>query len=212
MRLLLAALASLIFAGQTLAADLTVVVRTADGQPVQDAVASFVPVTGPAPTGSFKFPWPMEMTQENLQFQPFVLIVPVGAEVVFPNHDAVRHHVYSFSPTKRFELKLYGREQARSVQFDKAGAVALGCNIHDQMVGFIKVVATPYAAKTDANGRAELRDVPSGAGTLTVWHPYMRTADGEVSRKLTAARSSDPEAFTVDLRPSPQRRAAPAIG
>jgi hypothetical protein len=39
---------------------------------------------------------------------------------------------------------------------------AIGCNIHDQMVGFIKVVDTAYAAKSDANGVAVIRDLPDG--------------------------------------------------
>ncbi|MEI9926710.1 MAG: hypothetical protein WDN44_02065 [Sphingomonas sp.] len=64
--------------------------------------------------------------QKNIQFHPFVLVVPLNSNVSFPNLDPVRHHVYSFSPAKRFELKLYAREQNRSVRFDKAGVVALG--------------------------------------------------------------------------------------
>ena len=182
-----------------MAADLTVVVRNPAGQPVADAVASFVPAGGVAAGAPIRFSWAMNMAQENLQFSPFVLIVPVGADVTFPNHDNVRHHVYSFSSAKRFELKLYGKEEARTVKFDKAGTVALGCNIHDHMVGFLRVVATPYAAKTDASGRAVLKDVPAGAGTLTVWHPYMKSPNGETTLQL-AAGASGQQAVTADLR------------
>mgnify|MGYP001117492615 CR=1 FL=1 len=85
--------------------------------------------------------------------KPYVLLVPKGATVAFPNLDRVRHHVYSFSKAKRFELKLYGQEENRTVTFDQAGTVAVGCNIHDQMSAFVKVVGTPYAERTDANGR-----------------------------------------------------------
>ena len=78
-----------------------------------------------------------------MQFHPFVLIVPVGAKVSFPNLDPTRHHVYSFSPAKQFELKLFARDQSRSVVFDKPGVVALGCNIHDAMTAFIVVDGQP---------------------------------------------------------------------
>jgi predicted signal transduction protein with EAL and GGDEF domain len=43
--------------------------------------------------------------------------------------DPFRHHVYSFSPAKRFELKLVVRDQSRKVAFDRPGVVAIGCNI-----------------------------------------------------------------------------------
>ena len=106
------------------------------------------------------------MQQHNIAFDPHVLIVPVGSTVGFPNLDKVRHHVYSFSKVKKFDLKLYGRDETRSVVFDKAGVVALGCNIHDSMSGFIIVVDTPYAMKTDANGRVVIANVPAGSATV----------------------------------------------
>ena len=199
MRIALIALAAFSLCGHALAADLTVTVRDAAGRPVPDAVASFAPAGGVAPGAPIKFPWAMNKAQENLQFSPFVLIVPVGSDVTFPNHDNVRHHVYSFSPTKRFELKLYGKEEARTVKFDKVGTVALGCNIHDHMVGFLRIVGTPYAAKTDAAGHAVLKDVPVGGGTLTVWHPYLKAPDGETTRKLAAGAPAEQD-VVAELR------------
>ena len=53
------------------------------------------------------------MAQQNIAFVPHVLIVPVGSSVTFPNRDKVRHHVYSFSKAKKFDLKLYGKDETR---------------------------------------------------------------------------------------------------
>ena len=143
-------------------------VRTPHGGPVADAVVSVdAPYSGP-----IKFAWPYRMAQQNIRFDPFVLVVPVGADVAFPNLDKVRHHVYSFSPAKTFELKLYGHDETRVVHFDKPGIVQLGCNIHDSMIAFIVVVDTPYAAKTDAQGMAVIHGVPAGAQPVKVWRPY----------------------------------------
>jgi plastocyanin len=155
---------------RALAGDVEVSLRTPQGQPIPNAVVS---VAAPH-AGPIRFAWPYRVAQQNLQFDPFVLIVPVGADVAFPNLDKVRHHVYSFSPVKTFELKLYGRDETRMVRFDKPGVVPLGCNIHDTMVAFIVVVDTPYAAKTDAQGLAMLHDVPPGPQSVRVWHPYLR--------------------------------------
>src|ERR1700726_109306 len=135
MKLLVALVVALTAPGAALAADVVVSVRTPQGKPVSDAV-----VTLAAPhSGPIRFPWAFRMAQHNMQFDPFVLIVPVGADVAFPNLDTVRHHVYSFSRAKTFELKLYGREETRVVHFDKPGVVDLGCNIHDNMVAFVVV-------------------------------------------------------------------------
>jgi plastocyanin len=111
-----------------------------------------------------------EMGQAGKQFVPQVLVVPVGTAVSFPNRDTVRHHVYSFSPVKKFELKLYIGTPANPVVFDRSGIAVLGCNIHDQMVGWIVVVETPYYAITDAQGRAAI-DAPPGSYRLRSWHP-----------------------------------------
>lgn len=154
------------------AADLVVSVKSPAGAPVADAVVTIAAPRG----GPTRFPWPYRMAQRNIQFDPFVLIVPVGADVAFPNLDSVRHHVYSFSPAKTFELKLYGKDETRIVHFDKPGVVQLGCNIHDGMIAFIVVVDTPFAAKTDAQGVATIHDAPAGAQGVTIWRPYLRAA------------------------------------
>ena len=181
------------------AADLTVTVRTASGAPVADAVVEIYPAAGTAGQ-AIRFPWAQQMAQQNLQFDPFVLVTPVGGDVAFPNRDGVRHHVYSFSPAKRFELKLYGHNESPSVKFDKVGVVALGCNIHDSMVAFIKVVDTPFAIKTDASGTAVLRNLPNGAATLKVWHPYMRGADNQVVQTIALRDGVTPVVVTADVR------------
>lgn len=193
-------------AASATAGELSVQVRTSAGRPIANAVVALYPANG-VPAGTpIHFDWPMRVAQQNLQFSPFVLIAPVGATVAFPNLDAVRHHVYSFSPTHPFELKLYGRDETRTVRFDKPGVVALGCNIHDSMIAFIKVVDTPYAAKTDADGTALLRVAPAGPAMMRVWQPYMKAPNNEVARPVNVAREgATREVVTVDVRNAPER-------
>jgi len=169
----------------------TFLVSDASGKPVKDAV---VMVAADAGAPAVKFPWPMEMKQQDLVFDPYVLIVPTGADVKFPNLDKVRHHVYSFSKGNKFELKLYGRDESRSVKIEKAGVAAIGCNIHDTMVAYIRVVDTPYAGKTGADGKVTL-DLPAGAAAATVWHPNALPAEVKVA--LPKARTAP---VTVTLK------------
>lgn len=176
---------------------------TSAGKAVPNAVVMVHPA-GFTSRSAIRFPWAYRMAQKNMQFDPYVLIVPVGAEVSFPNLDLVKHHVFSFSPAKTFELKLYGRDETRSVRFDKPGVIGLGCNIHDDMSAFIRVVDTPFAAKSGARGEAIVRDLPAGPATITIWHPYLKVRGGELSREVTAPGSGTLTLTVVaDVRPAP---------
>jgi plastocyanin len=181
------------------AAPLSVRVVDAGGHPVRDAVVTLYPAgnaaRAPRPGGR------SVVSQKNIQFHPFLSIVPVGADVSFPNLDPTKHHVYSFSPAKRFELKLFAKDQSRTVHFDKAGVVALGCNIHDQMSAFIVVTDSVWTARTNAQGMATFADAPNAPGRLTAWHPYLRAPGGVVEQNVRSGQRS--ASFQVRLRPPP---------
>jgi plastocyanin len=181
------------------AAPLTVRVVDASGRPVHDAVVILRPAGAaartPRPSGRY------EVSQKNLQFHPFLTVIPVGADVSFPNLDPTKHHVYSFSPAKRFELKLFARDQSRTVHFDKAGVVALGCNIHDQMSAFIVVTDSAWTARTNAQGVVTFADAPNAPAKLSVWHPYMRLPGGALEQAIGPQQHS--VTFSVKLRPPP---------
>jgi plastocyanin len=134
-----------------------------------------------------------EIRQRQRSFEPGLLVVQTGASVDFPNLDTVRHHVYSFSPAKTFELKLYNGRPSVPVVFDRAGVVALGCNIHDQMIGTVVVVDTPLFGRTDAAGRVVL-DVPAGEHRLRTWHGRMREGTDLQAQRLVVGAA---EALSV---------------
>mgnify|MGYP000945219295 CR=1 FL=1 len=113
----------------------------------------------------------VDVVQVNRQFQPLVSLVTVGTAVNFPNRDTVRHHVYSFSPIKKFEIKLYVGTPTAPVVFDSPGIAALGCNIHDSMAAWVVVVESPYNGLTGADGKLSLSAVPAGQYRLRTWHP-----------------------------------------
>jgi plastocyanin len=182
-RLALSVATSAFYATAAFAAPVTIDVRGPDGKPIAGAVVAVEApgVASAQPRGTYS------VEQRNIQFEPHVLIVPVGASVGFPNRDKVRHHVYSFSKPKKFDLKLYGREEARTVTFDRPGVVALGCNIHDSMSGFVFVANTPFAAQTNAAGRAALQGVPAGAVTVRIWHPSIRAPGNTLVQAMRVA-------------------------
>ncbi len=111
------------------------------------------------------------MDQRDLQFAPGVLGIRTGTVVEFPNQDDVRHHVYSFSHPNAFELKLYHGQTGNYQQFDHPGVVVLGCNIHDGMLGYLRVVDTPWFATSDQTGSLTIDAVARGGYEMQIWHP-----------------------------------------
>jgi plastocyanin len=197
----LAAFATLLLPqASALASDLTVVVTDSAGKPVADAV-----VILDAPAAAKPAPGKFLISQKDMQFVPEILVIPVGSTVEFGNLDPYRHHVYSFSPARKFELKLFGKGETRPVRFDKVGLVAIGCNIHDQMQAFVQVVDTPHAGKTGANGRITLRNVPAGSFHLRVYHPRLRAPANQLTISVDTT-SSKTVPVTVRLRsPAPMQ-------
>ena len=198
MRVLLILAAGLVLPASALAAPLTVRIVDGSGKPVPDAVVTFYPAgTAARPAhGGGRY----VVAQRNLQFQPFLSIVPVGADVSFPNYDPTKHHVYSFSPAKRFELKLFAKDQSRTVRFDTPGVDALGCNIHDQMRAFIIVTDSAWTGRTNAQGLVVFGDAPAAPGRLTVWQANLRAPGGMLQQQVPAGHRS----LKIDARLRPQ--------
>jgi plastocyanin len=137
------------------------------------------------------------MDQKNRQFVPHILVVHTGTAIQFPNSDTVSHHVYSFSPAKAFELALYRQGTVHPpLVFDTPGEVTLGCNIHDDMVGYILVVETPFFALTDGNGAASLAGLTPGRYRIQVWTPRLKRTELPAPVEIEVAQDG-PTSFTA---------------
>jgi hypothetical protein len=130
------------------------------------------------------------MDQHDLQFVPSILPVHTGTPVVFPNSDPVAHQVYSFSPAKRFALGLYRGQQHAPIVFDRPGVVVLGCNIHDNMVGYIYVTDAPFFGMTDDKGAWGVAAAPAGEYRLQIWTPRLDDPNG-LDRTVTIDAGHD---------------------
>lgn len=165
----LAVFSSLVWAGD---GQLAVRVTDASGHPVSEAVVWMPHADGEA-VGS---PEPVIVDQVHKKFVPHLTVIRAGTEVHFPNSDSVSHHVYSFARPNNFELPLYKGDVRPTVQFDDAGIVTLGCNIHDSMLGYIVVVDTPYFGVTDADGYVDFAVDELPVAEVSVWSPRLNPA------------------------------------
>jgi len=194
-------LAACLLGGAARADTLAVKVSDQGNRPLADAVVMAIPAR-PAPPVR---PRKVAIEQKDREFLPFVTAVQVGTSVTFPNRDPLLHHVYSFSPAKVFEIKLYANTSP-DVLFDKPGPVALGCNIHDWMEAHIYVAPTPYFGKTDAQGATRI-SLPAGAYTLEIWHPYQNAALPGIPARVAGTLN---QALQLPVS-VPQRRIKPPL-
>jgi plastocyanin len=181
------------------AASVSVQVLNPAGQPLANSAVYAELMSGQTPAKSLKT---VEIEQKNKTFFPLVTVIQSGTAISFPNNDTVRHHVYSFSPVKQFELKLYSGVPGNPILFDKAGTVVVGCNIHDRMLAYIHIVDTPYFAKTDASGQAKLDGLLPGKYRLKAWH-FNLPATEAIPEQVVSVTSNDSSAsITFNIKAS----------
>ena len=171
--------------------DMTLTVLDQNNLPVADSV--IILSDSPVPTPETV----AVMDQRYSSFVPRVLVIQKNQSVIFPNSDDIRHHVYSFSIPKAFEIKLYKGKEIPPVVFDAPGVVVLGCNIHDSMIGYIIIADNTFAAKTDENGKVRL---PAKKGdNISLWTERdMESVTATSSFEIT---SDTEQTIKLDLLP-----------
>jgi plastocyanin len=168
------------------------------GKPLEDAAVHLEPMAGRAPVLK---PHGAEIEQKDRKFTQTMTVIQTGQAINFPNNDTVRHHVYSLSQAKLFELKLYSGVPASPVVFDKPGNVVIGCNIHDKMVAYIRIVDSPWHGKSDAGGRLRIEGVPDGQYRLKIWHYAQPNLDAVLEQVVTVKGDGASAAAKLEVRP-----------
>ncbi len=190
------------------AGDIRVTVTNTSGEPLEHAIVALTPkfsLQNKPVMGSDAV-----MRQQNTLFAPFVLPVQVGTSVSFPNLDESRHHVYSFSKAKRFELRLYGKDETNSISFEQPGVVALGCNIHDNMLAYVYVTEAPIFLKTDTTGSVLFEGLEVGAYEVEAWHPGVRKKGSPEPTTIMIANVNDGYEIALQMRRVWGEQRAPA--
>ncbi|MFT6029973.1 MAG: plastocyanin [Oleiphilaceae bacterium] len=180
-------------------AEVKIQVLDVEGNPVPNAVISLTNIKELKPelnvlSSESETEQVAVMDQVDSQFSPQVLIVKSGQSVVFPNSDQVRHHVYSFSKPNDFEIRLYSGNQAEPLKFENSGIVVLGCNIHDQMVGYLYVQNDEVAGISDQNGYVVFDEELSASvqdQTVNVWHSQLSSNKTERVTQVLSEKNKD---------------------
>jgi hypothetical protein len=133
-------------------------------------------------------PPPAKVSQKNAKFDPPMTVVTIGQAVSFPNDEEkpIDHNVFSNSPSKKFDLGLFGPGKEKTVTFDKPGPVFLFCSVHRYMDGVVYVSPTPYTSRVDKDGRYEIKDVPPGKWVLKTWQRRRRFPEMTIPTEVPA--------------------------
>lgn len=145
------------------------------------------------------------ITQRNKTFSPYLSVFPKGTVATFLNQDTVKHHVYSFSTPKKFEIKLFSGKPAKTITFDQPGKVTFGCNIHDDMLAYAFIVDTPYYATSNKIGKVVLKDLPNGKYLLRVQHPLQKKGM-KVEQKISLPNKVKNFSYKLALKPQWKKR------
>ena len=171
-------------------------------KPLVNAVVYAVPLNGDAPKLKVK---QATVVQNNKTFLPYVSIFQKGTVATFLNKDKVKHHVYSFSSSKKFEIKLYSGKPAKTITFDRPGLITFGCNIHDEMLAYAYVIDTPYYGLSNSSGRVVLNNLPNGQYLLKVEHPLQKKGVN-VQQKISLPSKANRFTYKVPLKPQWKKR------
>jgi plastocyanin len=188
------------------AAELTVRISANRGAPVADAVVTITPQAGTMTPVARPAPETRIIDQKNETFIPYVEIFRPGDSIVFHNADHTRHHVYSFAPARQFEFVLTSGASSAPLQLAHAGVVAVGCNIHDQMIMYAYISDAPWIVRSGPDGRVVFDALPQGDFDVRVWHPQLRPGQPDPVQTLHVADASDAKAvaFSLSLLPDPR--------
>jgi len=148
-----------------------ILVTSNTGQALIDMVVYLEPLDGQVLEKSHK---EVVVGQFGKSFSPYLSVSQINSAVNFINRDDITHHIYSAGNENKFSFKIRAGKTNSSTKFEHASEVAMGCNIHDWMSGYLLVVNTPYFDKTDEHGRASFNIAKQGKYKVVVWHPQMQ--------------------------------------
>ena len=166
---------------------------------------------------------PPRIEARDCRFMPFTNVVRDRKDIVVVNMDPAMHDIQAYEtshlgPRVLFNVPLpistrYPHEAGLSAHYSKhyegepvtqtvrmtkgREIFTMQCGFHAYMESWALVLDHPYYAISDQNGRFEIKDVPPGTYTVTIWHPYVRESyeqnvtikpqeSGSVDFKVTA--------------------------
>lgn len=131
----------------------------------------------------------VELDNKDCRFQPHVVFVQAGQELVIKNSDSVGHNsnISTIKNPAQNMLVPAGGSAPMKFALEEAIPAGVTCNIHPWMKAWVVVRGNPYAAVSKADGSFEIKGVPVGEVELQLWHEKA----GNLKDTATAKGKSD---------------------
>ena len=159
---------------------------------------------------------PAEVTLDNhgCRFQPHVVGMTTGQKLILKNSDPVGHNskLEPFANAGSNPLIPAGQSVEQKFNVTENLPVKVTCSIHPWMNGWVVVRDNPYFAVSDADGKFEIKDIPTGEFDFVLWQEkggYLKEIDlggkkvtldkGKLKQKI-AAGANDLGEIKVDLK------------
>ncbi len=133
-----------------------------------------------------KFPTPeasVEIDNQNCVYVPHVAGAMVDQPILLLNSDATLHNVHAFSKNSKswnVGLPVQGMKVTKKFSSPEV-MVALKCDVHPWMQGYLGVLSHPFYSVTDSAGEFSLKDLPAGTYTIEVWHEKLGTQSQSIT-------------------------------
>jgi plastocyanin len=138
---------------------------------------------------------PVTFDQKNCMYTPHVLAMDVGQHMKVVNSDQTTHNIHPTPDPGTGNIGWNKSQPPGSPAFDvtwkhEEVAVAVKCNIHPWMHGYMVVVKGPFGT-TDDTGSYTISGVPPGTYTVTAWQETYGTQDQKVTVAAGKAATAD---------------------
>jgi plastocyanin len=131
--------------------------------------------------------------QNGCMYQPHVVGVGVGAELVFKNSDGVLHNVHGLPKENReFNLGMPASLKEKAQVLNKPEPVfPVKCDVHPWMRAYVAVMTHPYFDVTGTDGKFSIANLPAGSYEIEVWHERLGTATKSVTVDASGTATAD---------------------
>lgn len=132
------------------------------------------------------------LDNRRCRFEPHVQVAEVGQWLEIWNSDPILHNADArLGSETLFNLAVTPDRRIRR-PLARSGRIAVTCDVrHTWMSAFVVVTEHPYHTVTDAYGAYEIRNVPPGRYTVTVWHEELGARETAVTIDAGGTATAD---------------------
>lgn len=117
-----------------------------------------------------------ELDQLGCRYEPHVLAMQRGQELVIKSSDDTIHNVnFAASINPAFNVGMKKGERKSVAVSQPEAPIRVSCNVHPWMSAYVVLVDHPYFALTGADGKFELKGLPPGSYVIEAWHESFGT-------------------------------------